>query len=114
MIRAYVTDKFAGFHVAVTLVRTPEGEGVHDGNACILRLAGDPIHAGWERIEDPDAEVRPTFTLGHEEARALLDGLTEHYQGASDMRLLRQDRDHERGRVDKLLDVVAEIAKERA
>jgi hypothetical protein len=114
VIRAFVSDNLIGFRVAVTLVRTPEGQGVHDGNAWILRLAGDPIHAGWERIEDSAAEVRPTLTLGHEEARALLDGLAEHYQGASDTRLLRQDRDHERGRVDKLLDVVAEIAKERA
>lgn len=114
MIRAHVGSHYPSFNVAVTLVRTPDGEGIFQGNGWIMRLVGDPVRADWERIEDPAAEINPTVILGHEEARALLDGLMEHYQGASDTRLLRQDRDHERGRVDKLLDVVAEIAKGRA
>ncbi len=112
MIRAFVHDNVAGFNVVISLIRSPEGEGISQGNAWICRLNNDNI--GWEWIEDPVAEIRPTFVLGHEEARALLDGLARHYQGATDTQLLRQDRDHERGRVDKLLDVVTEIAKARA
>lgn len=113
MIRAYVNDNLAGMNVAVSLVRIPQDETVWDGHASILRFDADQLR-GWEQIEDPAGQIQPTLTLGHEEARALLDALAEHYQGASDTQLLRQDRDHERGRVDKLLDVVAEIAKGRA
>lgn len=113
MIRAYIQDNLVGMNFAVTLVRLPQDETVWDGHADILRLAADGFRT-WEPIENPGAEIKPTLTLGHEEARALLDGLAEHYQGASDTRLIRQDRDHERGRVDKLLDVVAEIARGRA
>lgn len=113
MIRAYVHDNYIGMNVAVSLVRLPEGEGVWDGHATILRFSEGSRYPAWEQIEDPSAQIEPTFHLGHEEARALLDALAEHYQGASDMRLLRQDRDHERGRVDRLLDVVSEIAKGR-
>lgn len=114
MIRAYVHDNWPGMNVAVSLVQHPQDESVWDGHARILRLGADHLAVGWESIEDPSAEIKPTFMLGHEEARALLDALAEHYQGASDLRLLRADRDHERGRVDKLLDVVTEIAKGRA
>lgn len=114
MIRAYIHDRLVSMNVAVSLVRIPQDESVWDGHAQILRLGTDLLATGWEPIGDPAAEIKPTFTLGREEARALLDALAEHYQGASDMRMLRADRDHERGRVDKLLDVVAEIAKGRA
>lgn len=114
MIRAYIHDNWPGMNVAVSLVQHPQDESVWDGHARILRLGTDLLAAGWEPIEDPSAEIKPTFILGHEEARALLDALAEHYQGASDTRLLRADRDHERGRVDKLLDAVTEIAKRQA
>lgn len=110
MLRAFIRDRFAG-GVAVSLVR---GEFNHDDGAMIARFAnGGGLYTEWERVENPAAEVDPTFVLGGEEARVLLDALALHFQGASDMRLLRQDRDHERGRVDKLLDVVSEIAKGR-
>lgn len=115
MLRAYIHPNYMG-RLAVTLARHPEGEGLTDDRILIMRMRGsnDASWATWEPVEDPNAEIAPTLFLGDEEARVLLDALAQHYQGASDMRLLRADRDHERGRVDKLLDVVAEIAKRRA
>lgn len=111
MLRAHINENFMG-RLAISIVRHPEGDGQYNDRPWILRLT-DGRHADWKVIEDPMATIEPTLHLGEYEARVLLDALAEHYQGASDMRLLRQDRDHERGRVDKLLDVVSEIAKGR-
>ena len=72
---------------------------------------------GWElRLPDGDwtrpsegadlgADPGPTFHLRDEEARALLEALIRHYQGAEDTRSLRKDYDAERARVDKFIDV---------
>jgi len=109
MLRAFIQESFAG-SVAVSLVR---GEFNYGGNPMIARLTGDVPRTMWEPVEDQTANIDPTFILGEEEARVLLDALAHHYEGSSDMRLLLKDRDHERGRVDKLLDVVSEIAKGR-
>lgn len=117
MLRAYIQMNYMG-RLAVTLARHPEGDGLVDNRIMIMRLQGGDDRVAplttWEVVEDPTAEIAPTLFLGHDEARVLLDALAQHYQGASDMRTLRADRDHERGRVDKLLDVVAEIAKGQA
>jgi hypothetical protein len=115
MLRAYIHENYMG-RIAVTLARHPEGDGLTDDRITVMRFQsedGRAPWASWETVEDPTAEIAPTLFLGHEEARVLLDALAQHYQGASDMRLLRADRDHERGRVDKLMDVVVEIAKGR-
>lgn len=112
MLRAHIAQNFMG-RLAISIVRHPEGDGQYNDRPWILRVKDDQ-RTDWELVEDPMAEIKPTLYLGEYEARVLLDALAEHYQGASDMRLLRQDRDHERGRVDKLLDVVSEIAKVRA
>jgi hypothetical protein len=111
MLRAFIQERFAG-SVAVSLVR---GEFNYDGHPMVARLVGDGFtpRTTWETVEDPHSAIEPTLILGEEEARVLLDALAHHYEGSSDMRLLQKDRDHERGRVDKLLDVVAEIAKGR-
>jgi hypothetical protein len=111
MLRAHIHEGFIG-RLAVSLVRHPEGEGWHDARPMIMRLHDGRL-TEWEPIEDPSINIEPTLFLGEEEAHVLLDALAVHYQGASDMRLLVKDRDHERGRVDKLLDVVSEIAKGR-
>lgn len=116
MLRAHIHENYMG-RLAVTLAQHPEGDSLADNRPMVMRLQGEDGRApwtSWETVEDPTAEIAPTLFLGHEEARVLLDALAQHYQGASDMRLLRADRDHERGRVDKLLDVVSEIAKGRA
>ena len=64
----------------------------------------------WDQV-DPAAVTEPTLKLPGEAARALLDALLRHYQGASDMRTVRADLLHERGRVDKLTDAIITIAK---
>jgi hypothetical protein len=64
----------------------------------------------WETI-DPMLSVEPSMLLSNDFGRALLDALLRHYQGASDMHTLRSDYLHERGRVDKLTDVIGDIAK---
>jgi hypothetical protein len=52
-----------------------------------------------------------TIRLNNEAARALLDKLTEHYQGASDLHTVRSDLLHEREQRDKLTDAITRIAE---
>lgn len=52
-----------------------------------------------------------TFSLPDEFARALLEKLLQYYQGASDMHTVRADLLHERGRVDKMIETISNIAK---
>lgn len=63
----------------------------------------------WEAIEQGVATT-PTVTVSNDIGRALLDTLTRHYQGASDMHTVRSDLLHERGRVDKLIEAVIGLA----
>lgn len=52
----------------------------------------------------------PTLSLTNDVARALLDALMRHYQGASDMHTVRGDLLHERGRVDRMITAVVDLA----
>ena len=63
----------------------------------------------WDDV-DPAGIVEPTIKLPGEAARALLDALLRHYQGASDMHTVRSDLLHERERVDKLTSGLLQIA----
>lgn len=112
MIRAYVTVAPMAYNLAVSLVRHYE-DGT--GRAQVLRFAsreGAGTFPRWEPIEPGDA-VEPSFSLALDEAQALLAALHSHFQGVDDQRALRADYDAERGRVDKLLGVVSEIARGR-
>lgn len=111
MIRAYINDHLAGYNLEVSVVMHPP-EGSFDVRPRILRLgSGDgTVTQGWEEIPDPYGPIEPTFTLGQDEARAVLDALTAHYHGADDTRALRRDYDHERSRVDRLISTVSTIA----
>jgi hypothetical protein len=110
MIRAYVHDEHYGDRIAISIIHT-----AHDDPASkrILR-----IHVAnhyfttttWEEMPRNEA-VEPTLQLPHDAAHALLAALTNHYQGVDDQRALRKDYDAERGRVDQLIDTVAQIAK---
>lgn len=51
----------------------------------------------------------PTLSLNNDVARALLDALTRHYQGASDMHTVRADLLHERGRVDRMINAIIDL-----
>jgi hypothetical protein len=115
MIRAYVTQSRFGDALCVSIVNHDPDE---TAPRMILRLVnvgeGDTarIVHNWAPI-DAYAETDPTFTLGHLEATALLAGLATFYQGVDDARMLRKDYDAERGRVDKLVDVVSAVARGR-
>lgn len=69
------------------------------------RMRFEPYDVGT--LEDPGV----TFIIPDEFARALLEEMLRHYQGASDMHTVRADLLHERGRVDKLLNAVTEMAQ---
>jgi hypothetical protein len=68
-------------------------------------------HQIMERI-DPRVESAPSMAMSDEFGRALLDALLRYYQGASDMHTLRADYLHERGRVDKLIATLSDIAEQ--
>lgn len=64
----------------------------------------------WEPVAsmtDPGV----TFSIPEEFGRELLEQLLRHYQGASDMHTVRADLLHERGRVDKMIETISNIAK---
>ncbi len=111
MIRAYVHEDIHGFNVAVSLVMHPE-PGCIDMRPRVLHFGdGDNWFAcTWTEIPENSALDRPTFRLDHEQARAVLDALTVHFQGAEDTRALRRDYDAERGRVDKLTGALSSLA----
>ena len=48
------------------------------------------------------------LVVSEEHGRALLQALVEHFQGADDTRALRRDYDHEKQRVDRLVDALIE------
>jgi hypothetical protein len=107
VIRAYVTEDLLGMAVLISIANHPNDDG--SGQPLILRLDATGAH-GWEQVE-PGTQVAPTLTLGHFEARTLLDALHTHYSGVEDTRALRRDYDNERDRVDKLTDSLTSIAQ---
>jgi len=110
MIRAYLHDDLMGFHLDLSVVMHPE-PGCMDVRPRILRLATeDRPYADWEEIPADGSNTGPTLRLGHEEARAVLDALTAHYQGVEDTRALRRDYDAERKRVDQLAGTLSTLA----
>jgi len=80
------------------------------GTRHILQIDGGMRN--WEEVPANPATNDPAVTIALEddEARALLDALLRHYQGASDMHTVRSDLLHERGRVDKLTEAIIRIA----
>ncbi len=107
MLRAYVSDDPSAFGVAISVAVT---EGDSSRPAQFMRLVGGSDgyapSVQWEPVQDTTAIAGPTLRLGHETARAVLDALLHHYEGASDMHTARADLMHERGRVDKLTDAL--------
>lgn len=105
MIRAYIHDNypFGGMSVAISVIDHPP-EGSRDIRPRILRLgpAGQQFAQSWDEIAADGAVGEPTLQLDGYAARALLDALSRHYEGAEDTRALRRDYDAERKRVDQL------------
>jgi hypothetical protein len=112
-IRAYVTYASYGAALHVSLVQVNEADETIPRRVLRLEQHGEgegafTVHT-WEQV-DPAESTRPTLTLGHEEANALLRGLAEFYGGVDDQRALRRDYDNERGRVDKLIGALIDSA----
>jgi hypothetical protein len=107
MYKAYIAENFIADGVNISLVARRS-----DGVRSILRTSdGEVVH--WEEVPDPATNTKPTLVLNHEAARALLDALLHHYEGASDMHTQREDFKYERARVDKLMDALATIASRK-
>jgi hypothetical protein len=103
-MRVAIIPDFGVGGVAITLGlrRSPD-------STAILRI-GENGHQTFEEHEGLVAIEHPTMRLSDEFAMMLLEELMRHYQGASDMHTVRSDLLHERGRVDKLIDTISEIA----
>lgn len=97
-------------------------DGVHihvrqKGSLDTLYVTGiENGHLVWEPLTETQLlEARPSpLMLTNDVARALLDALLRHYQGASDMHTVRADLLHERGRVDGLIETVSRLVVELA
>lgn len=74
----------------------------------VLRVNGEI--QSFERV-DPMMTTGATIRLSHDFARELMTKLVRYYQGASDMHTVRADLLHERGRVDKMIETISNIAK---
>lgn len=59
---------------------------------------------------DPMAETTPVLRLDEDTARVLCDALVIHFHGTLAEQQLRADYDHERRRVDKMLDALLVMA----
>ena len=108
MIRAYIRENLPMDSLEITLIQGSDGTprrimGMVDPAAGIFR---------WEDLpEDSRHDVTPTLHLGDDEARALLEALVRHYNGAEDTRALRRDYDAERMRVDTLTSALMNVTQ---
>jgi hypothetical protein len=121
MIRAYIHDNYYGPSIAISIVRdygNEDGQGLRPP-AHILHFEpfGDGENRGlietWRELDPQGASSEPTFRLGHQEAIALMTGLSRHFQGVDDQRMLRQDYQAERKRVDELVGILGDVARRR-
>lgn len=103
-IRIGITDSFEadGIAVIIGLRYSPE-------HTRIGRVNHDHGYIEWEDTE-PAVAVEPTIRMNHDIARGLLEALLRYYGGAPDSHTVRADLMHERGRVDKMLDTLVELA----
>lgn len=106
MFKARIADHFAADGCAIWLYTEWE-----KGKRSVMHFSADGVNGvAWQDAE-ATAEIPPTMRLPDDAARALLDALLRHYQGASDMHTVRADLLHERGRADKLTDALIRIAE---
>ena len=103
-IRAHIMDSFEPDGIGVIL-SLRYSESVDD----IRVIHFDKLGIMSVDKYDPGTAVTPSFRVSNDFARALLDALLRHYQGASDLHQLRQDYMDERRRVDKLIDHMTKV-----
>jgi hypothetical protein len=76
----------------------------YDDQRRILQMNG--VAVNWVEVREGLPLPTPSISLSNDAGRAVLDALMRHYQGASDMHTVRADLLHERGRVDRLIEVL--------
>jgi hypothetical protein len=111
MIRAYIHDSYMAGDLAVSILNEFEPDPGQQPARLILRLGDNGANPSWEPLDYSLTGPKPTLTLGHAAAHALLAALTNHYQGVDDQRMLRKDYDDERKRVDGLIHVLTDVAR---
>lgn len=95
---------FHGGNLAVRFVRNVDPETIR-----VARINRDLGYLEWEEVGRNGPIDGATIVLDDDLARALLDALMRHYQGASDMQTVRADLLHERGRVDRLITALIDM-----
>lgn len=109
MIKVYVSEPWSDlFGLKVFVIDRHEG-----GPSRIFRPGGRGVMS-WDGLPEDSREVEPSFTLPEDTGRALLEALVRHYQGAEDTRMLRQDYNAERKRVDGLINALGDVVKQLA
>lgn len=105
--RARVEDDYLNGSVRLLLAR-------RSGDALIYVTALGTDGFGAMETERVEVNMMPTnagrLRLPEDAARALYDALAQHFAGEAGTRQTRADLLHERGRVDKLIDVVSTVA----
>jgi hypothetical protein len=96
-INVFINDKYSIDGVGIYIVRGG-GDVRH-----LMQFNGDMVE--WVIVEDT-VLLSPTFHIGNDIGRAMLDALTRHYHGTSDIHTIRSDYLHERDRVDKCIDAL--------
>ena len=106
VIKAQIAGDFFSDGISVRLTRDDDG-----GRR--IAVPGEGGYLRWEEFSPEQAVTGTgpglTIRLPDEAARALLDALLRHYQGASDMHTVRSDLLHERDRVDKITDALIRL-----
>jgi hypothetical protein len=113
VIRAQVHKDWASFGVTILLTDQLDDDTRPREIFHLISPEGGSPYFKREEI-DFGCPVQPTLVLQDDMARALLDALMHHYQGAEDTRAVRRDYDAERARVDKLTDALISLADKLA
>lgn len=109
--RARVEDDFLGGNVRLLIARrADEGAWLY-----VTQFGANDFGAmETERVENGAAPVNAgRLRLPEDAARARYDALALHFAGEAGTRQARADLLHERGRVDKLIQVVSQVATAR-
>lgn len=97
--RAHIQPDYTRFSgIAIYLTK----RGPNDTTDVMLPV--NPTWCTYQAHEAAELSQQPSLRLPDDMARALLDALSAHYGGTTDVRTLRKDYDAERSRVDRLLD----------
>ncbi len=118
MIRVYIRDAFPGDQLEISILNVGDQPG-DDRYIMHQRIEGEDdrqfLATEWKRVEETYSPGTPTFRLPYGVGEALVRALTTHFQGGvDDLAMLRKDYTDERGRVDKLLEVLSDIARSSA